>query len=233
MGGEFIALYELYSETRTEYEAQKAALSGRVGIWSSSVEASQSFSEISNFRSVSLKISRLGPTDALPATPEGIIEYATLFPTKLTPENAATLFFSTQSYARAAEGVESIDFVPALTALSNAVDARDRRRSLRRDWEQVKNYPEWFGGAPSAALAEQRIAAINNELQQISAYIGEVQRKPFEKRQELTLDEQTGADVPAIAVGDNLPLSVTLTNFIIMGPTTPSIGSNGQWVGQG
>lgn len=230
MGGEFIALYELHAETKTEYEAQKAALSGKVGIWSSSAEASSSFSEITNYQSTGVKIARLGPTDTLPTTPQDIIDYAAKFSTLLTPENAATIFFSTQSYARAAEGRESINLIPTLTALTNQVRVRDQLRTLRRDWEQVKTYPAWFGGSPSIALADEQIATIDGHLKNVASSILNLQTRPFDIKDELVIDVEALQNLPEISAGDNLALSVAVTTLTVAKPEQ-EIVSQGQWAG--
>lgn len=232
-GGEFIALYELYAETKTEYEAQKASLSGKVGMWSSSAEAQSSFSEITRYRASQVKIARLGPTDAVPTSPEGIVDYAARFSTLLTPENAATLFFSTQSYARAAEGSESIDFVPALGRLAELVALHERLRTLEREWNMVLAFPAWFGGAPGAEHATQRIGAIRANLGLLDELIAEVQKTPFETRAVPDIDFPAIADLPELSAGDNLALSVAVTSVVGLLQPRQETASNGEWIGSG
>lgn len=235
MGGEFLAVLEVQSETRSEYEAQKTALSIKSGMWTSSAEFSNNASLIHAFNSKRLAITRLGTTEDLPATSEDLIKYAVSFPSKIeNNEHAAILFFSTQSYSRINNIDKTLDFRKPLNALANAVDLRDRLNTLKRDWVQVATFPQWYA-APDVARAADRIRQIDDHLRSVLAYATVLQDDPFGDHAAPEVNLASMADLPQIYEGSNLALTVSILQWRRQSnndllPMSPIAGGNGQWV---
>lgn len=237
-GGELVALFEVQAETRSEYEAQKAALSINAGTWSNSDDFTRSVSLTRAFKSTRMVFTRVGTTDNVPITAETLIDYAASFPSKVAnDEHAAILFFSTQSYGRIKSVEKTLDFRKPLTALANAVELRDRATILKRDWVQVTTYPQWYT-TPDTARATERIQQLDDSLHRILAYAAALQNEPFEDHVVPDVNFDAVSDLPEINAGNNLALSVTILqgrkNTGGIGspwfPMPQVSGANGQWV---